>query len=126
MGYIRLLSVLLIFGVILVMVKAEEEVKEGSIHQLHHHLYQEEFQDPTSTRLQRDVLKGKNHDLLRSKRYIGRVPISYMKKISSPYDGFEDDEDDLISSPGYNAFTNILTKTIHFKPKYYFLLYFVG
>lgn len=44
-------------------------------------------------REKRDVLKGgKDHDLLRSKRYIGRIPVAYMKKVNSlPYGDGEDD-----------------------------------
>lgn len=47
----------------------------------------------TEVREKRDVLKGKNHDLIRSKRYIGRVPVAYMKKALNlqPYGDVEDE-----------------------------------
>jgi hypothetical protein len=44
----------------------------------------------TEVRFKRDVLKGKNgHDLVRSKRYIGRVPVAYMKKTN--FQPFQED-----------------------------------
>lgn len=40
----------------------------------------------------RDVLKGRNgRDLIRSKRYIGRVPVAYMKK-GNTHPTYGDDE----------------------------------
>jgi hypothetical protein len=47
-------------------------------------------------RFKRDVLKGKNQDLVRTKRYIGRVPVAYMKKAILPDDlqPYENDDQD--------------------------------